>query len=131
MRGPTFTPRKLEEITAAYEQFLEDGFPVVLEGNAETLQVARDADRTNWLIVQSIALRQIAAGNGDEPGATFVQTTSNRRYAMTYAEQLAIIDALTAWGLAAWANWNALKTAARAAETNAALNAIDVTAGYP
>ena len=129
MKGPTFRPRKLLEINAAYEAFVAAGFPVTLGGNAETLQVARDVDRTNWLTVQGIALRQIAAGNGD--GETFVQATSNRRYVVTYTEQLAIIDALTAWGLAAWVNWNALKDAARAATTNAELQAIDPTEGYP
>jgi hypothetical protein len=68
---------------------------------------------------------------GDEPGLIFLQTTSNARYVMTFNEALTIIRALRAWGLAAWANWNALKDLARAAENDTALRAIDVTAGYP
>lgn len=130
-RGPTFRPRKLLEINAAYEAFVAAGFPVTLGGNAETLQVARDVDRTNWLVLQSRALRQIAAGNGDTPQTTFVQTTANRRYFMSYAEQLDLLDAMEAWSLAAWQNWNALKDAARAAASDDELRAIDVNAGYP
>jgi hypothetical protein len=128
---PTFVPRKLEQITAAYDAFAAAGFPVTLEGVAETLQVGRDVDRTNWLTVYGICLEGIAAGVGDVPGLIFLQTTSNRRYEMSFNEALAIIRDLRAWGLAAWANWNALKDAARSAENNAALNAIDVNAGYP
>jgi hypothetical protein len=131
VRGPTFLPRKLLEINAAYAAFLEAGFPVVLEGADETLQVARDVDRTNWLTIYGICLEGIAADAGDLPGAIFLQTTSNRRYQMTLNEAATIIRDLRAWGLAAWANWNALKDQARAAATNDALNAIDVNAGYP
>lgn len=131
MSRPTFVPRKLEQITAAYEAFVAAGFPVTLEGNAETLQVSRDVDRTNWLTVYGICLEGIAAGVGDVPDLIFLQTTSNARYSMTFNEALAIIRDLRAWGLAAWANWNTLKDAARAAESNADLNAIDVNAGYP
>jgi hypothetical protein len=62
--GPTFLARKLLEINAAYEAFQAAGFPVTLEGNAETLQVARDVDRTNWLTVYGICLEGIGAGLG-------------------------------------------------------------------
>ena len=131
MRRPTFLPRKLLEINAAYEAFTAGGFPVTLEGAAETLQVSRDVDRTNWLTVYGICLEGIAAGAGDVPDLIFLQTTSNRRYDMSFNEALAIIRELRAWGLAAWANWNVLKDAARAAQTNDQLRAIDPNAGYP
>lgn len=135
MTRPTFIPRKLEQVAAAYEAFVAAGFPVTLEGNAETLQVARDVDRTNWLTVYTICLEGIAAEAAAEvdpnPTAIYLQTTSNRRYVMSFNEALVIIRDLRAWGLAAWANWNALKEAARSADSNAALNAIDVNAGYP
>ncbi len=131
MGRPTFLPRKLGEITAAYETFVAGGFPVTLEGNAETLQVSRDVDRTNWLTVYGICLEGIGVGAGDIPGLIFLQTTSNRRYFMSFNEALTIIRDLRAWGLAAWANWNALKDAARAAQGNDELRAIDPNAGYP
>jgi len=131
VKGPTFRPRKLLEINAAYEAFVAAGFPVTLGGNAETLQVARDVDRTNWLTVYDICKEGIAAGEGDTPQTIFLQATSNRRYVMSYNEAATIIRDLRAWSLAAWQNWNALKDAARAATTNAELQAIDPTEGYP
>lgn len=131
MSRVTFLPRKLGQINAAYEAFAEAGYPLTLEGNAETLQVARDVDRTNWLIILDICNEGAAAGVGDVPQSIFLQTTSNRRYFMSFNEAGAIIRDMRAWGLAAWQNWNALKETARAAETNGELRAIDVTAGYP
>lgn len=131
MRGPTFTARKLLEINAAYEAFLAAGYPVTLDGNAETLQVARDVDRTNWLTVYTICQEGIAAGAGDVPDLIAIQTTSNARYAMTFNEAIQIVRDLRQWSLEAWANWNVLKEAARTATTNDALHAIDPTAGYP
>jgi hypothetical protein len=130
-RGATFRPRKLLDIDAAYEAFLANGYPITLGGNAETLQVARDVDRTNWLTVYTICQEGIAAGLGDVADTIFIQTTSNAKYFMTFNEAIQIVRDLRAWSLAAWANWNALKDAARAAETNAELQAIDVNAGYP
>lgn len=126
--------RRIGDINRRYEAHVGAGFPVTLEGNAETLQVAREVDGINWLTVKGICEEGIAAGFGDEPGLMFLQTTSNRRYDMTFNEALAIIRDLRAWGLASWANWNRLKDAARdPAQTpnSEALEALNLDEGWP
>lgn len=126
MTRPTYAPRLLLEVNAAYDDFLAVGFPVTFEGVAETLQVARDVDRTNWLTLLGICDEAIALGAGDldidPPG---IRTTSNRNYIVTYAEAATIIRALRAWGLQAWANWGRLKDLVREAESNRDLAAIE------
>lgn len=134
---PASSPQRrgwVEKITRRYEAHINPGFPVTLEGNAETLQVARDVDRTNWLTVYGICLEGIAAELGDVPDLIFLQTTSNRRYDMTFNEAASIIRDLRAWNIASWANWNRLKDAARDPEqtpTAAALEALNLDEGWP
>lgn len=132
MTRPTYTKRRLGDVNAAYDDFLAVGFPVTLDGVAETLQVSRDVDRTNWLTLLGICDEAIAAGVGDldidPPG---IRTTSNRNYIVTYSEAATMIRALRAWGLQAWANWGRLKDAVNAAQSNAALAAVDMTEGWP
>lgn len=123
--------RRIGDINREYERRQLIGFPVTLEGNAETLQVARDVDRTNWLTVYGICLEGIGAGLGDEPNTIFLQTTSNRRYLMSFNEALAVIRDLRAWGLASWANWNALKDKARNVARREDLELIDLSEGWP
>lgn len=123
--------RKIGDINREYERRQLIGFPVTLEGKAETLQVARDVDRTNWLTVYGICLEGLAADLGDVPGLIFLQTTSNRRYVMSFNEALVIIRDLRAWGLAAWANWNALKDKARSVGRREDLELIDLSEGWP
>jgi hypothetical protein len=123
--------RRVGQINARYLAHLAVGYPVTLEGNAETLQVAREVDGINWLTVKGICEEGILAGLGDEPGLMFLQATSNARYVMTFNEALAIIRDLRAWGLVAWANWNRLKDLARSARFSTDLEAIDLEEGWP
>ena len=126
--------RRVGDITTRYEAHIAPGFPVTLGGVAETLQVARDVDRTNWLTVARRYDKAVAEGFGDVPGLAFLQTTSNNRYTMTCNEALTIIEALTDWGIAAWDNWNRLKDAARdpaVTPTSEALEALDLEEGWP
>lgn len=128
----TFTPRKLREVEAEYEARLGVGFPVTLEGNAETLQVARDIDRTNWLTLLGICDEAIAAEFGEFPlPPPGLRCTSNRSYIVTFAEAAVIIRNLRAWAAAVQANRWRLKDLADAAQSNAELNAIDLDAGWP
>lgn len=122
------------QINTAYAARQAVGFPVTLEGNTETLQVAREIDGINWLTVKGICEEGVFAGLGDEPGLMFLQTTSNRQYFMTFNEALVIIRDLRTWGLQSWANWNRLKAAARDPEqtrTSADLEALDLEEGWP
>lgn len=128
---PATRERKVLRINAVYERRQAHGFPVTLEGNAETLQVARERDGINWLTVKGICDEGIAQGQGDEPGLIFLQATSNNRYFMSFNEAASIIRDLRAWGIASWANWNRLKDLARAARFSAELEAIDPEEGWP
>lgn len=126
--------RRIERINAEYERRQLIGFPVTLGGVEETLQVARDVDKTNWLTVYGICLEGAAIDLGDVPDLIFLQTTSNRKYYMSFNEAATIIRALRQWGLDAWANWNRLKDAARdpaQTPTSEALEALDLNEGWP
>jgi hypothetical protein len=128
---PATRERTVSRINARYLAHLAVGYPVTLEGNAETLQVAREVDGINWLIVARRAEKAILAGLGDVPGLAFLQTTSNARYEMTCNEAVVLLDALEQWGIDAWDNWNRLKNLARAARFSADLEAIDLEEGWP
>lgn len=122
----------LERVNARYEEFLAVGFPVTLDGDAETLQLGRDVDRTNWLTLLGICYEAISAGFGEEPiPEPGIRTTANRNYVITFDEAAQIIRDLRAWGLAAWANWGRLKDAVRDAPTRQALQSIDLEEGWP
>jgi hypothetical protein len=126
-----FRARKVAEITAHYEAFLAPGYPLILQGVAETLQVAREVDRTNWLTLLGICNEAVLAGVGDQTIPVPLRCTSNRSYFMTFAECASIIRALRAWGAAAQFNWWRLKDLARACPSRDDLNGIDITEGYP
>lgn len=128
---PVHRARRLLEVTAAYEAHLAKGFPVTLDDIAETLQVSRDVDRTNWLTFLDICREQKEAGKEDDPSVFPLRTTANRNHAVTYKQGAATVRALRSWAGAAQANWWALKDAVRAADTGEALNAIDITQGWP
>lgn len=124
--------RMLERVNARYEAFLAVGFPITLQGNAETLQLGRDVDRTNWLTLLGICYEAIAAEFGDypipDPG---IRTTSNTNYVVSFNEAAQIIRDLRTWGLAAWANWGRMKDEVRTAPTRDALQSIDLEEGWP
>lgn len=123
--------RKLAEITAYYEGYLSGGYPLTLYGEAETLQVARETDRTNWLTLLGICDEAVAGGLGDEMIPVPLRCTSNNQYFMTFAQCGQIVRDLRAWGAAAQFNWWSLKDEARAVKERDNLNLIDITAGYP
>ncbi len=126
--------RKVGEINARYAAHMAVGYPVTLEGAAETLQVAREVDGINWLTVKGICEEGIAADLGDVPALVFLQTTANNRYYMTFNEALAIIRDLRTWSLLSWDNWNRLKALARdpeATPTAQHIEALDLDEGWP
>lgn len=127
---PSFRPRKLEEVNATYAAFLAGGFPVDFEGNAETLQCG-DGDQTKWLIFLGACEEAIAAGFGDQPIPIPIRCTSNNSYVVTFSEAGQIVRDMRAWGFLAQANCWRLKDEVAAAETGEALNAVDLTEGWP
>lgn len=129
---PTFTARRLAEADAAYAEFASRGFPVTLEGNAETLQCASDTDRANWLIFKGACEDALKAGaTVDDAAPIPVRCTSNINYVVTYGQALQIIADMRTWGLLAQANAWRIKDAVKAAKSNAELLAIDLSEGWP
>lgn len=124
--------RRVLDINTRYQAFLDGGYPVTLEGNAETLQVSRDVDRTNWLTLLGICNEAIEAEFGDYPiPAPGLRCTSNVNYEVTFAEAGQIIRDLRAWAAEAQANWWRMKDLARQAVTQSDLDAIDLEEGWP
>jgi len=128
---PTFLPRRLIQIDARYDAVLAEGFPVVLGGNNETLQLARDVDRTNWLTLLGICDEAMAADMGDVTMPAKVQCTSGNEYEMTFTEAGWMIRELRAWGISADANWRRMVKLAKAARNDDELRAIDLSEGWP
>jgi hypothetical protein len=122
---------KLDELDRIYAAHLDAGFPVTFEGVAETLQVSRDVDRTNWLSLLGMCDEAEKAGAGAQPIPLDIRCTSNRTYSLTYAAAGQTIRDLRAWCAVAMGNWWRLKDLIRACPTRDALNAIDLEEGWP
>lgn len=132
MSRPSFRPRRLLEVEAAYQAFLDAGFPVTFEGVSETLQVGRDSDKSNWLIFKGALDDAVGARAPlDGPSPLPIRCTSNNSYSLTLGEALTVISDMRAWGFAALGNSWRLKDALNAAQTGEALNAVDLTEGWP
>jgi hypothetical protein len=131
---PAWRARRLLDVNAAYEDVLARGFATATfagQPEAETLQCRNEMDRTNWLglvIKCQFAIQALAGGAPIDPP---IRCTSNRMYAVTYDDALARMLVLLGQVGAAQANWWRLKDAVRAAQTGEALNALDLTQGWP
>lgn len=91
----------------------------------------RDADdRINWLTSQAAYQAAVAAGRGSVEGAEF-RTADNQRITVTFSEGLNVLLAMAAWGKAVFGRSWDLKDAITAAADGAALDAIDIEAGWP
>lgn len=119
------------DINRAYDAHLAIGFPVVLEGNAESLQLVTERDRTNWLTVLGICNDAMAAEMGDVPMGAPIICTSGAEYVLTFAQCGYMIREMRSWGIAADANWRRLLREAQTVTTRADLEAIDLTQGWP
>lgn len=129
---PSFTARRLLEAQAAYAAFIEGGFPLTLDGNAETLQCATDTDRSNWLIFKGALDDALLAGaDPDSIIPIPIRCTSNNNYAITFAQAAQMIADMRTWGFAGQVNCWRLKDEITACTTGEALNAVDLTEGWP
>jgi hypothetical protein len=132
------SPRRekwIERVTAQYERQLAKGFPTApLEGQPEPerLQCRNVLDRTNWLGLVVDCQLKIALGYGDVVEAgTLIRCTSNRMYQISPNDALARMAALLTQADLAQRRWWELKDQVRVAETDAALEALDLEAGWP
>lgn len=133
---PTLFERKAamkSAIDVLRDQAFADGFTVVGTGtdlDGHTLQTRDEDDKINWLTSQAAYSAAAAGGAGDVVDATF-RTMSNDTVVLTYSEGLAVLLAMAAWGKTIMGNSWTLKDAVDAAEDHAALDAIDIGAGWP
>lgn len=141
--SPTSATRKrrIKDADAAYAAYLAAGFPTeAFDGQPEpeTLQCRNELDRTNWLALLALCeAQQRAADMADDQtlmdalAPVPLRATSNRMYVVTYASAKARMFALLAQAASAQANWWRLKDECRSAPTREALEAIDMTQGWP
>jgi hypothetical protein len=134
--------RKIERADLAYEAYLAKGFPTADfedQPEPETLQCRNELDRTNWigLLIKAQAVAVIAS-EAEDPEAVMAQPcdppircTSNRMYRPSWASVLARMYALLDQAASAQANWWRLKDLCRTVTTGEALEAIDMTEGWP
>jgi len=94
------------------------------------LQLRGTDDQANWLTLQAKAMSLIAAGQGDAE-VLAIRTEENITVPVTANAAAQIMDALSSFGGNMKAHHWALKDAINAAEDQAALDAIDITAGWP
>lgn len=96
----------------------------------KTLQVRDIVDRTNWLTSQAAYAAAIAAGGGAIIGADF-RTADNETISMSYSAGHGVLLAMAEWGQSIMARSWTLKDTIAAAADEAALDAIDIDAGWP
>lgn len=94
------------------------------------LQLRDVTDQANWLTLQCKAQMLIAAGQGDAE-VLAIRTEENITVPVTANVAAQVMDALSSFGGNMKAHQWALKDAIMAAEDQAALDAIDITAGWP
>lgn len=122
-----------DRINAKRDECFRGGFTVTGTGTAldgHVLQTRDIEDRTNWLTSQAAYAAAVAGGMGAAPGATF-RTASNATIELTFFQGLNVLLAMAGWGKTVMGNSWVLKDAVEAAADQAALDAIDVEAGWP
>jgi hypothetical protein len=126
--------RRLGELEAAFRAYLQRGFPTAEfagQPEPETLQCRDETDQIRWLGLLMKAQGYVAAGAGALSIDPPIRCTSNREYAVSYAEALERMMALMGqYGAALKALW-AFKDAIRAAPNREQLMLIDLNEGWP
>lgn len=88
-------------------------------------------DRTNWLASQAAYSAAVAGGHGAVMGAKF-RTAGNQTIDASYADGLATLLEMAAWGAAVMdRSWVLKDIEIGGAETFEALAAVDIEAGWP
>lgn len=122
---------KAAGVNARRDALLSDGFtPSDGPLAGKTLQTRDADDKLNWVTSQAAYSAAVAAGQGDAPVVKF-RSADNTTIVVTISEGLAALLAMAAWGQSIMDRSWALKDAIAAAADQAALDAIDITAGWP
>lgn len=119
------------EVDRRRDRCFVDGFTVPAGPLAGHVLQTRDIeDRTNWLTSQAAYAAAVAMGGGAVEDA-FFRTATNETVVLSYADGLAALLMMAAWGKAVMGRSWALKDAIAAAADDAALVEIDLGAGWP
>jgi len=119
-----------EAVNAKLDAILTGGYTVQSGAMAgKVLQTRNVEDRTNWLVSQASYSAAVAAEDGAVEGAKF-RTADNATYTLTFADGLAVLLAMAAWGAACMDHSWVLKDAIEAAADGAALDLIDIEQGW-
>jgi hypothetical protein len=121
---------KAAQIELAFTTRFANGFPCVIGGNTETLQM-RPADQVNWLIFKDACDDNIAAGDGSAQNPLPLRTASNNEYSLTNVQGRNLMVALRTYGAGLLRRHWLLKDANKNATTEQEVQAIDVSAGWP
>ena len=144
MLSPTspLRERRVGDADRAYGAYLARGFPTADfddQPEPETLQCRNELDRTNWigLLIKAQAVALIAS-EAEDPEAVMSQPcdppipcTSNPMYRPSWSSVIARMYALLEQAAQAQANHWRLKDECRSVATRQALEAIDMTQGWP
>ena len=131
----TFEERKAQKLAAVDHQrasLLAAGYSHDFGGGygVKVLQTRNTTDQIAWLTSQAAYSAAVASGQGAVLGATF-RPEDNSTVVVTYAEGLAALLGMAAWGAAIYQNSWALKDAIAGAADQAVLDAIDIETGWP
>ena len=118
-------------VNARRDEILGAGYQHNFGGSAgvRTLDNRNLSDARNWLILARRVDRMIAAGDGAD--LVGVRDASNDTFTAAADTVKTALDSMEDWGAAVLAASWALKDAIEAAENGAALDAIDINAGWP
>ena len=118
------------EVDRRRDAAFDHGFVADLPGGGQTRFQMRPSDRLNWLDAGAQCDDEIAGGNGDAAGAV-LRCAGDVNHDMTFAQARAILAAMTRHRDAIRRHSWQLKDAIEAAADPAALDAIDIEAGWP
>ena len=132
-------PARLDDRRAALRAAVDDRRDALLAAGftpasgplaGKTLQTRDADDKINWKLSRDAYKEASEAGYGEARQATF-RTAANETITLTVAEGLAVLTAMQTWGVAVLGRSWTLKDAIAAAADAAALDGIDLTAGWP
>lgn len=125
------TTRKAE-VDAKRDEVMSGGFvPASGPLAGHRLQTRNLDDRANWLTSQAAYSAAVAGGHGDVMGAKF-RTADNETIVVSFADGLAALLAMAAWGAAVIdRSWTLKDSEIAGAGSFADLAEIDIDAGWP
>lgn len=122
--------RALAAAKLQHDQRFLAGFPLTIQGQAETLQM-RPEDLINWLVFKDSCQDAIDANQGNAQSMLPLRTTDNSEYVLTYNDGKKTMIAMRAYGAMLMRNHWLLKDAINRAKSQAEVDAVDVSAGWP